>query len=326
MIKRIFLFAFLQVAVVFGSTLAARADEYPSRRVTIIVPHAAGGGVDLVARMLASEFQEKFGQPFVVENRVGGGTLIGATAAATAKPDGYTLLVSTVTTLAINPSIYKQMPYDPVKDFEPISLLVGAPFVLAVNPSVKANNVQELVALAKSQPDQLTYASAGPGTAHHLYAELFKSLAGVQIRHVPYKGGPAGLSDVVAGEVSMIFTDVTPAMPRMKEGKLRFLGVTPSTRIKALPDTPTLAEAGVPGYSAVGWLGLVAPRGTPKEIVDKLNGATRILLSKPEVEQKLRDTLGLEVTLSTPAEFAKLIPAEIETWSKVVKSAGIEPQ
>lgn len=326
MIKRIFLFAFLQVAVVFGSTLAARADEYPSRRVTIIVPHAAGGGVDLVARMLASEFQEKFGQPFVVENRVGGGTLIGATAAATAKPDGYTLLVSTVTTLAINPSIYKQMPYDAVKDFEPISLLVGAPFVLAVNPSVKANNVQELVALAKSQPDQLTYASAGPGTAHHLYAELFKSLAGVQIRHVPYKGGPAGLSDVVAGEVSMIFTDVTPAMPRMKEGKLRFLGVTPSTRIKALPDTPTLAEAGVPGYSAVGWLGLVAPRGTPKEIVDKLNGATRILLSKPEVEQKLRDTLGLEVTLSTPAEFAKLIPAEIETWSKVVKSAGIEPQ
>jgi len=318
--------AFVLALCAFGAAGLAHAQDYPSRRVSIIVPHAPGGGVDILSRMLAADFQERFGQSFVVENRVGGGTLIGAQSAATAKPDGYTLLVSTVTTLAINSSIYKQLPYDPVKDFEPISLLAGAPFVLAVNPSVKANTVQELIALAKSQPDKLTYASAGPGTAHHLYAELFKAMAGVKIRHVPYKGGPPGLSDVVAGEVSMIFTDVPPALPRMKEGKLRFLAVTPDKRIQVLPDVPTLSEAGLPGYNAVGWLGLVGPRGIPKPIVDKLNAATRAYMAKPEVEQKLRDTFGMIPMTTTPEAFAKYIPEEIETWGKVVKAAGIEPQ
>lgn len=324
--KRGLLFALLFSTIYLAQAPEVRADDYPSRRVTIIVPHAAGGGVDIIARMLAAEFQEKFGQSFVVENRVGGGTLIGAGVAANAKPDGYTLLVSTVTTLAINSSIYKSLPYDPIKSFEPISLLAGAPFVLAVNPAVKANTLKELITLAKNNPDQLTYASAGPGTAHHLYAELFKSMADVKIRHVPYKGGPPGLSDVVAGEVSMIFSDVPPALPRMKEGKLRFLAVTPSKRIAALPDVPTLSEAGLPGYSAVGWLGLVGPRGMPKETVDKLNAATRALLSKPELAARLRDTLGMEVMTNTPQEFAKYIPSEIETWGKVVKAAGIEPQ
>ena len=294
---------------------------YPTKPIRLVVPFVAGGTTDILGRAAAAELT-KAGMQTVVENRPGAGGNIGAEMVAKAAPDGYTLLVGTVGTHGINQSLYGKLPYDPIKDFAPITLLATVPNVLVVHPSLPAKNVKELIDLAKSKPGKLNYASSGNGTSIHLSAELFKTMTGTFMTHIPYRGSSAALTDLVGGQAELMFDNLPSALPYIKSGKLRALGVTSDKRSPALPDVPTIAEAGpIKGYEASSWFGVLAPAGTPKEIVDKLHQTLSKALGTPELREKLVSQ-GADPVGNTPDQFAEHIQKETAKWSKVVKASG----
>lgn len=304
--------------------LPAMAQDYPTRPVKIVVSYAPGGSNDVVARVVAPELQKELGQSFVVENRAGASGMIGADAVAKSPADGYTLFMG-AGAHALAPSLYKKLPYDLVKDFAPVSLAATSTYVLVLNPSVPAKTLPELIALLKSKPGQLNYASAGKGTPLHLAAELFKSKTGTDIVHVPYGGDTPALNDLMAGTVQLSFMSVASTAPQIRAGKLRALAVTSAQRSDALPDLPTLSELGVEGYDVGTWWGLLAPAGTPDAIVGKLNAAMRKAVALPEVKQRFAP-LGLDPRSDSPAEFAAFIKAEVARYAAIAKIAGIEPE
>jgi tripartite-type tricarboxylate transporter receptor subunit TctC len=297
------------------------AKNYPAKPVRIVVPYAAGGGTDALARYLAQGLERRLGQPFIIENRPGQGTATGGAYVARAAPDGYTLLAATSSTLAFNPSVYKKLPYDPLVDFSPISLVAAVPFVLVVNPSLPVGSVSDLIKLAKARPGELSYASGGMGAPHHIYMELFKSMTGTDIRHIPYRGGGPALGDVVAGHVPIMFGDVGPVTGLVREGRVKALGVTVGKRVETLPDVPTLLEAGLPGYEANSWQSLVAPANVPLPIVAALNTALTTFLAEPATRSHFLQ-LGMQPLSSTPQEFASYLRAEIAKWAPIINAAG----
>ncbi|WP_395676401.1 Bug family tripartite tricarboxylate transporter substrate binding protein [Inquilinus sp.] len=319
--RRTVLIAGLAASVALPAGSASAADAFPSRTVTMVVPFAAGGSTDLIARIIAEKMTEDLGQTVIVENKAGAGGNIGADAVAKADPDGYTILMGTIATHALNPAVMKQMPYDPVKDFAPVSLLVLVPNVLEVNPEVPAKTVQELIALLKSKPGEYSYASSGIGTPLHLSGELFKSLAGVDMIHVPYRGAGPALNDVVANQVPIMFDNLPSSTQFIKAGTLRALAVTTKTRSASFPDLPTMEEAGVPGYETYTWNALFAPAGTPQAVIDRLNAAAVKAVKDPATQPRLAD-LSATVVGSTPDELAKHVVAEIAKWAPIVEASG----
>lgn len=303
---------------------AAHADAFPDKPVTLVVPFPPGGPTDAMARTLAAEMKDLLGQPMIVENRAGAGGNIGAEFVARAPADGQTLLFGTSGPLAINASLYRKINYDPVKSFAPVIQVGHLPNILVVHPSVPAKNVKELVAYAKANPGKLSYASSGNGASSHLAGVLFNSIAGIDLQHIPYKGTGPALNDLLGGQVSMSFTDVLTALPYVKAGKLRALGVTTATRSQALPDLPTVAEQGLAGYDVSVFFGIVAPAGTPEDRVRKLNQAFAKVLASPRVKQQFA-AQGLEPAPSTaPEQLGKFIPAQMSMWAAVVKQAGAQ--
>jgi tripartite-type tricarboxylate transporter receptor subunit TctC len=315
----------LAVGIVAGLALAgpAKAQDYPTKPIRLVVPFAAGGATDVLARLVGERLTASLGQQVVVDNRPGAGGNIGSDLVARAEPDGYTILMGAVGTHAINPSLYPKMPYDPVKDFAPVTLVASVPNVLVVNPEVPAKSVQELIDLAKAKPGELNFASSGNGTSIHLSGELFKAMTGTDIVHVPYKGSGPAVTDLLGGQVQMMFDNMPSSLPHVKAGKLRALGVTSAKRSPALPEVPTIAEAGVPGYDATSWFGILAPAGTPEPVVTRLQGAIVQALGEPEMRQRMAD-LGAEPVGDTPAEFGQFITAELAKWAKVVNDAGVK--
>ena len=303
----------------------AQATPWPSKPITYVVPFAAGGTTDILARLIGEKLSKALGQPIIVENRPGAGGNIGSDFVARAVPDGYTILGGTISSHAINVSLYAKMPYDPEKNFAPITLIGSLANVLAVNADSPIRTVQELIAEAKAKPGALTFASSGAGTSQHLAGELFKRLAGVEITHIPYKGSAPALQDLIGGHVSMVFDNVVAVAALIKSGKVRPLGVTSLKRVQAFPDVPTIAESGLPDYEVVSWQGIFAPAGTPPDIVKRLNEEIVRILRMPDVVERM-DTLGLEPVGNTPDEFAKFQRAEIVKWAKVVKEAGLKPE
>jgi tripartite-type tricarboxylate transporter receptor subunit TctC len=323
----------LLLALAFGCGLAAipttraqpPADDYPQRTVTFLCPFPAGGGTDMLMRLLAQELQDKLKRPVVVDNRPGAGTIVAAQAAARAAPDGHTIFLAPVTTLAMGPSVHKSLPYDTVKDFAPIGLVGSSQFALVANPQVRAGTLAELIAFIKGKNGHLSYASSGAATPHHLFMAMFLKMIGGTAQHVPYRGSVAALTDVISGQVPIMIVDLAVAMPAINEGKVRAFGVTSTTRSKAMPDLPTIAEAGLPGYAATPWFSVVAPAGTPQPIIDRLNHLLMAFINRSETQDRMN---GLAITpwTSTPDELARFIPAEIKKWAQVVKDAGITPE
>ena len=314
--------AALVAIVLAASTAAALAQAYPSRPVKIVVPFPAGGGTDALTRFIAKGLEQRLGQPFIVENRGGAGTTLGATAVARSEPDGYTIMVGTASTFAAAPGLYKRLAYDPNKDFSPVMLFATVPFVLVVHPSLGVNSVKELVALAKSKPGGLSYASAGVGAVHHIFCELFMSMTGIDMKHVPYRGGGQAINDVLAGHVPVYIADAGPAAPLIKSGQLKALGVTTASRASNLPDVPTLHEAGVTGYEANTWQMLVGPPRMPEPIVNQLNRALGDFMRTPEAQQVFTG-LGMQPLTSTPAEAAEHIRKESARWTAIIKGIGV---
>jgi tripartite-type tricarboxylate transporter receptor subunit TctC len=300
---------------------AQGAANYPNKPIRIVVPFPPGGATDILARAIGFELQKAWGQSVIIENKPGAGGNTGADLVAKSAPDGYTLVMATVGTHAINMSLYAKMPYDAVKDFEPVVLVAGVPNLLVVHPSVNAKSVRELTALAKAQPGKLNVASSGNGTSIHLAAELYKQMAGVDILHVPYKGSSPAVADLLGGQVQMMFDNMPVSLPHVKAGKLRALAVTSMTRSAALPDVPTMDEEGLKGFDATSWFGLLAPAGTPKDIVAKLNAAAVKALASPEMRERLA-AQGADPVGNTPDQFAAFIKAEIDKWAKIVKASG----
>ena len=315
----------LALTAVGGHPAQAQSDDYPSRTITFLCPFPAGGGTDILTRLLAQELQDKLGKPVVVDNRVGAGTQIAANATAKSAPDGYTIFLAPVTTLAIGPSVFKSLPYDTVKDFAPIGLVGSAQFALVANPNLGAPTLPDLIKLIKSKDGQMSYGTSGASTPHHLFMEMFLKAIGAKAQHVPYRGSVPALTDVMAGQIPMMMVDLAVAMGAIGDGKVKVYGVTSGTRVKAMPDVPTIAEAGLPGFAATGWFSVVARAGTPRPIVDKLNGVLMPFIKRPDISDRLH-TLAITPLTSTPDELEKFIPAEITKWAKVVKDAGIEPQ
>jgi tripartite-type tricarboxylate transporter receptor subunit TctC len=309
-------------ALLAGMSLlaAAQSDDFPNKAIRIVVPFPPGGATDAAARLVATKMSEKWGQPVVVDNRAGAGGNVGSDIVAKSAPDGYTLVMGVTGSHAINTTLYSKMPYDPVTDFVAISQVAVVPNVLVVHPSVSANNLAELVALAKREPGKLNYASLGNGTAAHLGMEMLKSAAGIEVTHVPYKGSAPAVTDLLAGQVQMMVDGLPSALPHVKAGKLRPIALTSLHRAPALPDLPTIAER-YPGFYADAWSGLFAPKGTPQPVVDKLSNEVQRILKLPEVREKLA-ALGAEPVGSTQPEFASHVKREIDKWAKVVKSSG----
>jgi tripartite-type tricarboxylate transporter receptor subunit TctC len=301
----------------------AFAQDYPNRPIMLVVPYSAGGGNDAMARIVADKMSKTLGQQIVIENRGGAGGTIATRAVARSAPDGYTLVLGGTGTLAINPTLYANAGYDPRKDFAPIGLIATSALVVLVHPGVAAKSIKELVALAKRDPGKLNYASAGPGSGIHLAAELFASMAGIKLTHIPYRGSAPALNDLVGGHVNIYFSSLPPAVGIAGEGKVRALAVTGPQRSHVFPDLPTVAEAGLPGYEAVLHYGIVAPAATPRPIVDKLNAALREALASEETKAVLIGT-GAEPVSSTPEQYAADIDHEETRWSRIVKAAGVK--
>jgi tripartite-type tricarboxylate transporter receptor subunit TctC len=318
LMRHVLMLATAATVICFTSVAPA---AYPDKPIRLVVPFPAGGATDFMARGLAQKLGEGLGQTVVVDNRGGAGGSVGAEAVATAAPDGYTLLFSTMGVLAINPSLYKSLRYDPAKSFVPVSLTHATANMLVVHPSIPANSVPELIAYAKANPDKLTFGSAGNGTSSHLSGELFKSMAGIDITHVPYKGTGPALTDLLTGRISMMIDTVSVHVENVRAGKLRALGVTSSKRAPNLPDVPTIAEAGLPGYDVSIWLGVLAPVGTPAEVVDRLNTEIGRAMSAADIKAQLTKA-GIEPLHSTSLEFAATIRNDTAKWSKVVKASG----
>jgi tripartite-type tricarboxylate transporter receptor subunit TctC len=315
----------LALAVVAPAARAQGSAAWPSKPVRIVVPFTPGGTTDILARALAPELGKAFGQTFIVENKPGAGGNVGADVVAKSAPDGYTLVMGTVGTHAINPSLYPKMPYDAAKDFAPITLVAGVPNVLVVNPAKAASegikDVRSLIAYARAHPGKLNMASSGNGTSIHLSGELFKTLTGTYMVHFPYRGSGPALLDLIGGTMDLMFDNLPSALPQIKSGKLVALGVTSSQRSAALPDVPTIAESGVPGFEASSWFGLLAPAGTPPEIVNRIQQETAKALASPVLKERLL-AQGAIPSGMAPAEFGRFIAAEAKKWAQVVKASG----
>lgn len=314
----------LLIATALAASGTSVAQSYPTKPIRIVVVSTPSGSVDTLARTVGPKLAERWGQQVLVDNRPGAGGAIAAEIVAKSPPDGYTLIMGTVASFATNVSLRKSLPYDPVKDFSPISLVATQNLMLLIHPSVPAKSVRELTAIAKKQPGVLSFASAGNGTGGHLSGELYKMLAGVDLLHVPYKGVQPALIDVVSGQVSMTFASIISAMPQVKNNRLRPLAVTGGQRSPAAKELPTMIEAGVKGYESATWYGLLAPAGTPADIVSKLNTEVVAILKSPEMNDRLSKE-GADPVGNTPAEFARHIQVEIEKWRKVIRAAGIQP-
>ena len=313
----------LALAVLAIQPAAAQPSDYPNRAVSFIVPFAAGGVTSLFARVLGSKLEQRLGKPFVVENRPGGGGVLAASAVARATPDGYTIMMASSTVLAINVTVRKNLPYDPRKELAPIALLARVPFVLVVNPSLPVRSVADLVKLAKDKPGQLSYGTPGPGTFHHLNAEMFKGIFGLDLVHIPYKGSAPALNDLVGGHIQMMFCDVPPAMALIEAGKIRALGVTTKERVPAVPNIPPLAEVGIPGYDAASWHTVTTTANVPKPIVDKLYASIREIMSDPSVTEALIKDGALPQVSPSPDEMKHFVESEIVRWGKVIEQAGL---
>ena len=298
------------------------AQNYPSRPIRMIVPFSPGGATDVPARIVAQRLSEALGQQVVIDNRPGAGSMLGAEVVAKANPDGYTLLL-TATTHVISASLYKKVPYDAVRDFAPVMLVGSGPNVLAIHPSLPAKSVRELIALATAQPNKIDYASSGNGSAQHLFGALFLSMANIRMTHIPYKGSAPATTDLISGQVSVGFPGIALALPHTKAGRLRSLAVTSEKRSKAMPDVPSLAEAGVPGYAATLWSGLLAPKGTPPEVIQRLHDEIAKILRQPDVENTFLAT-GTDVTITTPDQFGQFLKAEYDKWANVVKAVDAQ--
>ena len=298
----------------------ASAQAFPAKPIRIIVPLAAGGPGDVLARAVGQKLSEALGQPVVIDNRPGANTNVGTEAAAKAPPDGYTLL-ATASTLTINPSLYASLPYDPIKDFAPVTLIATTPLMLVVHPSLPAKSVRELIALARARPSQLLYGSAGNGSTLHLAGEMFNTLAGVKLTHVPYKGVTGAFSDLLGGQTSLMFPGMPIALPQAQAGKLRALGTTGARRAPAAPELPTIAEAGVPGYEVSVWYGVLAPANTPAAIVQRLHAELSRIVQLPDIRERWA-VLGAEPVHNSPGEFAAFLKADLGKWAKVVRASG----
>lgn len=317
--------ASVQAASFIDKGPGSPAQDYPNKPVRLIAPFVPGGPTDIIARVVAQKLGQNLGQTVVVDNRGGASGAIGCEIAARSAPDGYTLMIGSSGNLAVAPALYAKLPYDPVKDFQPITQTTAGPQIVVVHPSVAAKSVQELIALARAKPGSLNYASGGAGTTTQLGPELFKSMAGVDIVHVPYKGTGQALSDLMGGQVQMMMSSLLPAMPHVKAGRLRGLAVTSLKRTAALPDMPTMAESGVPGFETTSWHGLVVPARTPKAISARLHTEMVKMLNQPDVKA-LFLSQGMETVGSSPEQFAAYIKHETEKWTKVIKMIGLKPQ
>lgn len=320
-ITRRTLIAGLTAAAAAALPHAAFAQGYPTKPVTIVVPFAPGGTTDILARIVGQGLSGELGQPFIVDNRAGAGGNIGASLAAKAPADGYTLFMGTVGTHAINQALYKKMPFDPVKDFAPISRVATVPNLLVAHPSQPYKTVKELIAYAKANPGKVTYGSPGSGSSPHVSGELFKSMTGTELLHVPYKGSAPAMTDLLGGQISIMFDNLPSAIQHVRSGKLRPIAITTAKRSPELPDIPTIAEAGVPGYEAMSWFGMFAPAATPKPVLDQLNAALVKVLNQLDVKKKIAEQGG-DVVAETPAQFAAFIQSESVKWGKVVKASG----
>jgi len=301
----------------------AAAQAYPARTVRMIVPYPAGGGTDIISRTVAQKLAERWGQQVIVDNRGGANGIIGTELAARSKPDGYTIAV-VIATQAINPSMVAKLPYS-ASDFTPVTLMAQYPFILTVHPSVPAKSVREFIALAKARPGELSYASSGNGSGPHLGFELFKTMAGINVVHVPYKGAGPANTELVGGQVQAFFNNFLAAMPLIQSGRLRVLAVTSAQRSKAMPQAPTFAESGLPGFDVTGWYSVVAPAGVPDVIVTKVQSDIAAVLRIPEIASRLSSE-GADPVGSTPEQFAKFLHAETQKWAQVIKAAGIKPE
>lgn len=314
----------LCAAILAVTALLVQAQDYPTRPIKLVIPYPPGGIADTFARALAQQLSEQLRQPVVAENKPGGSAIVGAEAVAKSAPDGYTLFLGSISSLAINVGMFKKLPYDPLKDFAPVSMAFYTPLFLVVNPEVPAHSVRELVAYAKAHPGAVNFGSVGYGSSIHLAGELFKSIAGINIVHVPYKGSSQVLPDLVGGRVQMEFDGGT-FLAQVKAGKLRLLAVTSSKRLESVPDTPTMAEAGIPGYEMEIWFGVVAPAGTPKPVIDRLAREIAEVVKQPAFRRRFVES-GIEPVSDTPEDFAELIARDIRKWVRLVKDAGVRPQ
>ncbi len=300
---------------------AVQAQDYPTRTITLVAPWAAGGAVDIVARIVAPKLSERLGKPVVVENRPGGGSTIGTAMGAKAAPDGYTLHIPGSGSMAISPAMYKSLSYDPVKDIAPMALIARVPFVLIVNPSLPVKTIPELIEYAKA--NKVNYGSGGAGSPHHLYAEMFKGMTGIDMTHIPYKGSADAIKDVVAGHIPLLFSDPAPSVPLIRNGTVRALGVTTLARWSVVPEIPPLNEAGVPGFNAAGWFMVAGPAGTPQPIVERLHKELKEIMGLPDVQQAVNRTGVVPVVSPSLAELHAFVASEKERWGKVVKQAGL---
>jgi tripartite-type tricarboxylate transporter receptor subunit TctC len=318
------LLARLALATLCTLATALHAQTYPAKPVRMVVPFAPGGGTDVIARYLASGLTESFSRQVVVDNRGGANGIIGTEIVARAAPDGYTLIFVS-SPHSINPSLYAKLPYDTLRDFAPISMVATSPYVLVIHPSVPANNLKELIALAKARPDQITYGSGGSGSSAQLAAELFNQMAGVKLREIPYKGAGPALLAVVAGESSLVFGNALTVKPHIQSGRVRALGIASRKRSPSAPELPTIAEAGVPGYHAEAVLGLLAPARTPRAIVDRINAEVHKTMRTPAAVDAM-DRLGVDIELTTPEEFGRVIASEMQRWGKLIRALNLKVQ
>lgn len=313
--------AVLPALLAIGTAAAQNPVQYPAKAIRMIVPSAPGSGPDIMARTIAQKLTEAWGQTVVVEARPGAGGIIGSEAVAKAPPDGYTLIMGNAGSHSVNPSLYSKLPYDPLKDFAPVALVSSAPNILIVHPSLPVKSAKDLITLAKARPGELTFGSGGNGSTAHLSGEMFRTMAGIKLVHVPFKGAPAAVLGVMTGEISMAILNLPPALPHVRSGRLKALGVSTSKRSAAVPDLPTVAESGLPGYAATAWYGVLAPAGTSREIILKLNTEIVKSLRNDEVKKRIASDGG-EVIGSTPEEFTAVMKTDIAKWAKVVQASG----
>ena len=311
-------------AILYGASALASAADYPTRSIRYIVPQGAGGSSDTLARLVTQKLSESLGQQVITDNRPGATGIIGTEIVARAAPDGYTLL-QVATSHATNPALSTKMPFDPIRDFTPVTLLSQSPNLWIVHPSLPVKNMRDLIALAKTRPGEINYSSSGTGSSQHLAGELLKSVAHIDIVHIPYKGSPPALIDLLGGRVVLMCSTIAPAMPLAKSGKLRALAVTSLKRSAAVPEIPTVAESGLPGYEATAWQGVLAPAGTPRDVIVKLNAEMVRIINQPDVRKQLGDQ-GYEPAGNSPEQFAEYIKSEIAKWTRVIKAAGLKAE
>ncbi len=313
----------LCIALIPGVAVSQAQSEtgYPSKPIRMIVPSAPGSGPDIMARAIGQKLTEALGQAIVIDDKPGAGGIIGSEAAAKAAPDGYTLIMSNAGAHTVNPSLYAKLPYDPIKDFAPVTLVALAPNILIVHPTLPVRNVKELIALAKAKPGELTFGSGGNGSTAHLSGEMFKTMAGINIVHIPFKGSPAAVIGVIAGQIALAIPNIPPALPHVRSGKLKALAVTTAKRAAGVPELPTVAESGLPGYEATAWFGVLAPAATPPQIIARLNAAIVKIAHAREMQDRLMAE-GADAVGNTPEQFAQIIRNDIAKWAKVVKASG----